>query len=192
MNEMTNHRQERLREILLYERRKYCEILRFWVNVVDSQIKGWNESHRSLTDHQQTWKEIANDVNNLSVSAEDLLRRTGVKERTSLAIQPGDNTGSYYEEEYDSYYSEEGAYEESYEDYSYNESYSAPVVSVPSSGSSTKARALYDYVGTHDYELNFRAGETINILSEDHATGWWIGELRGVQGPFPGNYVEKI
>lgn len=189
MNEMTEHRQQRLKEILLYERKKYCEILRCWVNVVDSQIKGWSESNRSLADHQNTWKEIANDTNSLPHEVEELLRRTGVKERTSMALQV-DNSGgtSYYEEDYDSYY-EEG-YEESYEDYSYNESYSAATPTP--SASSSRAKALYDYTGTHDYELNFKAGDIINIISEDHSTGWWIGELRGYQGPFPGNYVEKI
>jgi len=173
--------------MLLYERKKYCEILRLWVNVVDSQIKGWQDSNRSLSDHQQTWKDIANDVNSLPSSVEDLLRRTGVKERTSMALQTDSNNTSFYEEEYDSFISEESGYEESYEDYS--ESFSA----TPSNlSSSSRARALYDYTGTHDYELNFKAGDIINIISEDHSTGWWIGELRGVQGPFPGNYVEKI
>jgi len=161
------------------------KFLRLWVNVVDSQIKSWNDSNRSLSDHQQTWKEIANDTNTLPASAEDLLRRTGVKERTSLALQTeNSNSASYnYEEEYDSYYEE--SYEESYEDNPLSDNSTA-------STGGNRARALYDYTGTHDYELNFKAGDIIHVISEDHSTGWWIGELKGFQGPFPGNYVEKI
>lgn len=54
-----------------------------------------------------------------------------------------------------------------------------------------QCRALYDYPGTADNELSFRAGETITILQKDPA-GWWEGELQGRRGWIPANYVQEI
>jgi len=54
-----------------------------------------------------------------------------------------------------------------------------------------KAKALYDYAPQQHDELQFYAGDTITVLREGE-DGWWFGELNGVQGVFPGNYVEKM
>ncbi|XP_023153829.1 myosin IEb [Amphiprion ocellaris] len=52
-------------------------------------------------------------------------------------------------------------------------------------------RALYAYDAQDTDELSFNADDVIEILTED-ASGWWFGRLRGREGMFPGNYVEKI
>lgn len=52
-------------------------------------------------------------------------------------------------------------------------------------------RALWAYDAQDTDELSFNADELIEIISED-ASGWWFGRLRGREGMFPGNYVEKI
>uniref|UniRef100_A0A673ITD7 Osteoclast-stimulating factor 1 n=1 Tax=Sinocyclocheilus rhinocerous TaxID=307959 RepID=A0A673ITD7_9TELE len=54
-----------------------------------------------------------------------------------------------------------------------------------------QCRALYAYDAQDTDELNFQADEIIEILCED-PSGWWQGRLRGKEGMFPGNYVEKI
>ncbi|XP_064424693.1 unconventional myosin-If [Latimeria chalumnae] len=54
-----------------------------------------------------------------------------------------------------------------------------------------KCRALYQYLGQDVDELSFNVHDVIDILLED-ASGWWKGRLRGKEGLFPGNYVEKI
>jgi myosin I len=51
-------------------------------------------------------------------------------------------------------------------------------------------RALYDYPGTADNELSFRAGDIITIVQKDPA-GWWEGELQGRRGWIPANYVQE-
>ncbi|XP_053743524.1 myosin IEb [Synchiropus splendidus] len=56
---------------------------------------------------------------------------------------------------------------------------------------SPQCRALYAYDAQDTDELSFNAEDVIEILSED-ASGWWFGRLRGREGMFPGNYVEKI
>uniref|UniRef100_A0A7N8X9N7 Osteoclast-stimulating factor 1 n=1 Tax=Mastacembelus armatus TaxID=205130 RepID=A0A7N8X9N7_9TELE len=56
---------------------------------------------------------------------------------------------------------------------------------------SPQCRALYAYDAQDTDELSFNADDVIEILSED-ASGWWFGRLRGKEGMFPGNYVEKI
>ncbi|XP_069041225.1 myosin IEb [Lepisosteus oculatus] len=56
---------------------------------------------------------------------------------------------------------------------------------------SPQCRALYAYDAQDTDELSFNASDVIDILTED-PSGWWYGRLRGKEGMFPGNYVEKI
>ncbi|KAK1794948.1 hypothetical protein P4O66_010138, partial [Electrophorus voltai] len=56
---------------------------------------------------------------------------------------------------------------------------------------SPQCRALYAYDAQDTDELSFNAEDIIEILNED-TSGWWCGRLRGREGMFPGNYVEKI
>ncbi|XP_039974336.1 myosin IEb [Xiphias gladius] len=56
---------------------------------------------------------------------------------------------------------------------------------------SPQCRALYAYDAQDTDELSFNADDVIEILTED-PSGWWFGRLRGREGLFPGNYVEKL
>ncbi|KAJ3257045.1 hypothetical protein HDU77_002882 [Chytriomyces hyalinus] len=52
-----------------------------------------------------------------------------------------------------------------------------------------EAIALYDYVATEENEVSFSAGDRITnvvFISDD----WWQGRVGGIDGLFPGNYVE--
>uniref|UniRef100_A0A8C3LAR3 Intersectin 2 n=1 Tax=Chrysolophus pictus TaxID=9089 RepID=A0A8C3LAR3_CHRPC len=49
--------------------------------------------------------------------------------------------------------------------------------------------AMYDYMANNEDELSFSKGQLINVLSKDDAD-WWQGELNGVTGLFPSNYVK--
>eukprot|EP01104_Vermistella_antarctica_P001947 TRINITY_DN120_c0_g4_i2.p1 TRINITY_DN120_c0_g4~~TRINITY_DN120_c0_g4_i2.p1 ORF type:complete len:418 (-),score=105.54 TRINITY_DN120_c0_g4_i2:412-1665(-) len=56
-----------------------------------------------------------------------------------------------------------------------------------------EARAIYDFVGEQEYELSFNAGDIVRVYQEDEdGSGWFQGEIDGVTGPFPGNYVERL
>ncbi|KAJ5223464.1 hypothetical protein N7468_008006 [Penicillium chermesinum] len=51
--------------------------------------------------------------------------------------------------------------------------------------------ALYDFDGQNQGDLVFREGDRIKVLTKTDSTDdWWDGELRGVKGAFPANYVE--
>ncbi|TGZ70621.1 hypothetical protein CRM22_003100 [Opisthorchis felineus] len=50
------------------------------------------------------------------------------------------------------------------------------------------AKALFDYVRTHNDELTFKKGDTISVTQQLDG-GWWQGSLNGVVGWFPSNYV---
>ncbi|XP_013862815.1 unconventional myosin-If [Austrofundulus limnaeus] len=52
-------------------------------------------------------------------------------------------------------------------------------------------RALYQYVGQDTDEISFEANDVFDLVRED-PSGWWTGRIRGKEGLFPGNYVEKI
>jgi hypothetical protein len=54
-----------------------------------------------------------------------------------------------------------------------------------------QCRALYEYNGAQEDELSFREGDVIELVDSGHAD-WWLGRLRGKQGVFPANYVEKM
>ncbi|CAH2327480.1 unconventional myosin-Ie-like [Pelobates cultripes] len=54
-----------------------------------------------------------------------------------------------------------------------------------------RCRALYAYDAQDTDELSFNANDELEIVRED-PSGWWQGRIRGKQGLFPGNYVEKI
>ncbi|KAL4750583.1 hypothetical protein BDW72DRAFT_111564 [Aspergillus terricola var. indicus] len=51
--------------------------------------------------------------------------------------------------------------------------------------------ALYDFGGQGEGDLVFQQGDRIRVLRRTDSTDdWWEGELRGVKGSFPANYVE--
>jgi hypothetical protein len=64
----------------------------------------------------------------------------------------------------------------------------------PRAGSSNGAlyvTALYDFGGQSAGDLAFREGDRIRVLQKTDSTDdWWEGELRGVKGSFPANYVQ--
>ncbi|GIJ85694.1 hypothetical protein Asppvi_004556 [Aspergillus pseudoviridinutans] len=64
----------------------------------------------------------------------------------------------------------------------------------PRAGSSNGAlyvTALYDFAGQSAGDLAFREGDRIRVLQKTKSTDdWWEGELRGVKGSFPANYVQ--
>ena len=51
---------------------------------------------------------------------------------------------------------------------------------------------MYDYAGENAEDLAFREGDTITVLDQSDPSGWWQGELNGVTGFFPSNFVELI
>ncbi|XP_013379437.1 unconventional myosin-Ie [Lingula anatina] len=54
-----------------------------------------------------------------------------------------------------------------------------------------ECRCLYAYDAQDTDELSFNEGDIISLIKED-PQGWWTGRLRGKEGLFPSNYVEKI
>uniref|UniRef100_A0A668A8C6 Intersectin 2b n=1 Tax=Myripristis murdjan TaxID=586833 RepID=A0A668A8C6_9TELE len=65
-----------------------------------------------------------------------------------------------------------------------------------SSGKSTPAPqpvcqviAMYDYTAANDDEMSFSKGQLINVLDKNNPD-WWKGEVNGVTGLFPTNYVK--
>jgi hypothetical protein len=51
--------------------------------------------------------------------------------------------------------------------------------------------AIYDFDGQGAGDLVFREGDRIRVVRKTGSTDdWWEGELKGVKGAFPANYVE--
>jgi len=52
--------------------------------------------------------------------------------------------------------------------------------------------ALYDFAAQADGDLSFNTGDRIELVEKTNsAEDWWTGRLNGVQGVFPGNYVQE-
>lgn len=51
--------------------------------------------------------------------------------------------------------------------------------------------AIYEFAGQEQGDLSFREGDKIKVIKKTESTDdWWDGELNGVKGRFPANYVE--
>lgn len=51
--------------------------------------------------------------------------------------------------------------------------------------------ALYDYAAQNSNELSLRKGDVVRVVDQGHSKDdWWLGELNGVEGYFPGSFVE--
>lgn len=53
-------------------------------------------------------------------------------------------------------------------------------------------KALYDFQGIEDDELNFKEGDVLTQLSSQDDQGWCQGRFQGKVGHFPGSYVEPL
>jgi len=53
-------------------------------------------------------------------------------------------------------------------------------------------KAIYAYQGEKEGDLSFNEGDLISILDESDPSGWWEGEVNGVRGYFPSNFVERV
>jgi len=53
-----------------------------------------------------------------------------------------------------------------------------------------KAKALYTFTGEEDNELSFQKGDSLLIIKNEGE--WWEGEINGVRGLLPSNYVQIL
>ncbi|VVC98646.1 unnamed protein product [Leptidea sinapis] len=55
-----------------------------------------------------------------------------------------------------------------------------------------KVIALYPYAAQNADELSFEKDDIISVTDRSQDPAWWQGELRGMTGLFPSNYVTKL
>ncbi|KAI8448751.1 hypothetical protein BY996DRAFT_8415918 [Phakopsora pachyrhizi] len=66
-----------------------------------------------------------------------------------------------------------------------------PLRSKPSQTQATYVTALYDFQAQAEGDLSFSAGDRIELVKRTESEeDWWTGRLNGVEGVFPGNYVQ--
>jgi len=59
-------------------------------------------------------------------------------------------------------------------------------------GAPLQYRAIAAYEASQEGDLWFNEGDIINVLDTSDPDGWWTGEIEGVTGVFPSNYVEPL
>jgi len=108
----------------------------------------------------------------------------------------GDTAGqddTYYggdagqEETYD-----DSAAQESYDDSAAQESYDDSAAGGDAQGAPLQYRAIAAYEASQEGDLWFNEGDIINVTDTSDPDGWWTGEIDGVTGVFPSNYVEPL
>ncbi|GAA6095325.1 GRB2-related adapter protein 2b isoform X2 [Tachysurus ichikawai] len=61
----------------------------------------------------------------------------------------------------------------------------------PPQASLLKVKALYDFIAEEQDELNFSAGDIIEVVDQSESF-WWVGRVRGRTGLFPTNYITPL
>jgi gas vesicle protein len=166
---------DKLREVLLLERSKYCNFLSSWSSTINGQIELNSETSR-FKEYDSQWRTLASSNSNLPQELEHLI--TAKQERTFVQIQSGET--SYAD-----------SYSSTYDTYDSNSNYTLDYSANTSSSYIGTATALYDFAGEQPEDLPFYAGDIINITQEDDGSGWLTGELNGISGIFPASYVER-
>jgi len=100
---------------------------------------------------------------------------------------------TYEEQPVEQTYEEQPVEQQTYEEQPVEQTYEEQPVEQTHEGVATSgqiATALYDYAGEAEGDLTFAAGDVITIIDTSDPGGWWQGELNGVQGVFPSNFVQ--
>jgi len=63
-------------------------------------------------------------------------------------------------------------------------------ITEPPAGNFTQAEALYDFSAESENELSFKAGDILTVYEQGDV--WFTGEINGVAGSFPANYVKIL
>jgi len=169
---------DKLRTVLLIERKKYCNFLAQWGPVLSSEGDHFQEGMK-LKEQEQFFRTLAASNQHLPPAMEELV--TANQERTFVQIQ-ADSQGSGFSADY----SYANSFNTSYDDNSSSGMYGGG----GNSASIGTATALYDFAGEQATDLPFYAGDVITILQDDDGSGWLTGELNGRTGIFPSSYVQ--
>jgi len=157
---------DKLRTVLLLERKKFCTYLAYWNMVLTAEIDMYTEASR-LKENQSFFTNLAASLTTLPAEMETLIS-TQSMERTFVQIQSDDGP----------------SYSPSDTPYGYEDNgYGADTLGT--------ATALYDFAGDQPSDLPFFEGEVITITVEDDGSGWLAGELNGKKGIFPASYVQR-
>jgi len=78
------------------------------------------------------------------------------------------------------------------ESYGGGEEASGGAGDAPPASGGIECRALYAYQGENEGDLTFAEGDVIMVIDQSNPDGWWEGELNGVTGFFPSNFVAQV
>jgi len=175
---------EKLRQILMIERKRYCNFLMNFSSIIQAEIDICNDEAR-FKEGESGWKSVANSAATLPSALEALINEKQA-ERTFVPISGSTDqySGTYYNDysNYDDSNYNQPTYHGSGGSFNANQSYGTSYT--------TTATALYDFAGEQPGDLPFYNGEVISVTKADDGSGWMTGELNGRTGIFPSSYVQ--
>jgi len=209
IKEAETMRSNKLRDIILLERKRYATFLVMWNSVLSKDHDAHTDALGKIKNNEALWITLAGSGNNLPKEIDEMISK---QERTLVQISPagvGEDPGNYrlsyapgalqqsYSGSYDSYsdtYDSYSSYDSgtsgggSYDSYDYG---SAAPAAAGASGA--RARALYNYVSDEPADLPLNANDIVTILQDDDGSGWTKGQdSSGRVGIFPTSYIEYI
>lgn len=187
---------DKLRAVLLIERKKYCNFLTQWNPVITCHVDLMNEETK-FKDQESYFRTLSSSSQQLPASSEELIKsnteRTLIQLGTSGDTSYSDSYGTSYDTTYDSY--DTGSQSNSFLGSSSGGQYgsSGGGYGGNSGGSGTlfSVIALYDFAGEQGGDLPFYTGEVIDVTKDDDGSGWYTGNLNGRSGIFPSSYVQR-
>jgi len=192
-------RGNKLRDVILLERKKYGNFLSSWNYFVAREVDNHTAALNNFKASEANWTALAASINTAPKDVEDMIRK---QERTLVQIQPDDSAGRSTSEEFKISYnpgSQGPSTYSSYADYdnSYDNQYNSETRSSTDYGSNnsgySQARALYDYTSEEATDLPLVQGELIDVVQHDDGSGWTKGSNQSGQvGIFPTSYIQYL
>jgi len=172
---------EKLRQVLMIERKRYCNFLMNFSTIIQAEIDMCSDEAK-FKEGESSWKSLANSAATLPAALEALINEKQA-ERTFVPISGStDNLHQDYYNDYSHYDDANYNYGGGAIQNNYNTGYGT--------NSYLTATALYDFAGEQPGDLPFYNGEVISVTKPDDGSGWMTGELNGRTGIFPSSYVQ--
>eukprot|EP01132_Coremiostelium_polycephalum_P002016 gene2016-2483_t len=153
----------------------------------------YEEPAQQYEEQQQHYEEPAQQYEEQQQHYEEPAQQYEEQQHYEEQQQHYEEPAQQYEEPQQDYYQEEQQqqqqhYEEPQQQYEEQQQH----YEEQAQSGAYQVEAAYEYVGENEGDLSFREGDIITVLDTSDPDGWYLGELNGVQGYFPSNFVKNL
>eukprot|EP01113_Clastostelium_recurvatum_P014449 TRINITY_DN1786_c0_g1_i1.p1 TRINITY_DN1786_c0_g1~~TRINITY_DN1786_c0_g1_i1.p1 ORF type:complete len:353 (+),score=82.10 TRINITY_DN1786_c0_g1_i1:61-1119(+) len=184
-------RSNKMRDVVLLERKKYGAFIGSWNFIITRQIESHSSALNNLRAGEATWSALPSTMQSAPKDVEEMIKK---QDRTLVQIQSSEGGASQSVSSPNLRLSFGPGAIAGYESYADYDSYDTQAYTPqPGEGGELpyQGRVLYDYAGEEETDLPLTAGETLTIVQHDDGSGWTKGQnFAGQIGIFPSTYIE--